>query len=170
MSHHCHTAWVGQDIVVYRDDEIIDRVHASDIERVVFIYDGEGETLGQWVCALVELADEHVIFPADTGFAGRVHFERQAFWTERDCVYWVSARHAVLPARHRHGVWFLRSSAPAYGRLPRTELAPLLEAWPLEGPQTWEQRKWQRIERSHPLAGLSPLAVARLPQADGLRA
>ena len=41
-----------------------------------------------------------------------------------------------------------RLSSPSYARVPRTELSSLLEQWPLEGPQTWEQRKWRRIERS----------------------
>jgi len=28
----------------------------------------------------------------------------------------------------------------------------VIERWPLQGPQTWEQRKWRRIERSRPFA------------------
>jgi hypothetical protein len=152
MNAHWNTAWVGQDIVVYRDGEAIDRVRAPDIERVVFVYANDGDTPGDMQYAVVELAEEHLIFSADTGFAGRVHFERQSFWQSRNCVYWVSQQRASLPARHRRGRWFMRRSAPAFLRLPRVELAPVIEQWPLEGPQTWEQRKWQRIERSRPFA------------------
>ena len=152
MHAHWNTAWLGQDIVVYRDGEAVDRVPASEIERVVFVYANEGDTPGDLQYAVVELADEHVVFPAETGFAGRVHFERQSFWQARNCIYWVSQQRASLPLRHRRGRWFLRRSTPAFLRLPRAELAPVIEQWPLEGPQTWEQRKWQRIERSRPFA------------------
>jgi hypothetical protein len=31
-------------------------------------------------------------------------------------------------------------------------LASLVERWPLQGPQTWEQRKWRRIARNRPFA------------------
>jgi hypothetical protein len=155
MGAHWNTAWLGQDIMVYRDGEVVDRVRASDIERVVFVYANAGDTPGDLQYAVVELPEEYVIFPAETGFAGRVHFERQTFWQGRDCVYWVSAQRAPLPMRHRRGRWFIRRSTPAYLRLPRVELAPVIEQWPLEGPQTWEQRKWQRIERSRPFADVS---------------
>ena len=154
MSANWNTAWLGQDIVVYRDAEIVDRIHAPDIERVVFVYANAGDTPGDLRYAVVELGEEHVIFPAETGFAGRVHFERQNFWQGRNCVYWASERRARLPGRLRGG-WLLRRSMPTYRRLPRVELAPVMEQWRLEGPQTWEQRKWQRIERSRPFADLA---------------
>jgi hypothetical protein len=38
-------------------------------------------------------------------------------------------------------------------------LASRIEQWPLEGPQTWDQRKWMRIASSRPFAGLNPLAT-----------
>ena len=156
MSAHWNTAWLGPDIVVYRDGEVVDRIRADDIERVVFVYANAGDTPGDLLYAVVELPEEHVIFPAETGFAGRVHFERQSFWQERNCVYWVSSQRASLPLRLRRGRWLLRRSAPPFRRLPRVELAPVIDQWPLEGPQTWEQRKWQRIERSRPFANLAP--------------
>jgi hypothetical protein len=34
--------------------------------------------------------------------------------------------------------------------MPRAELASLIDHWPVEGPQTWDQRKWRRIERNRP--------------------
>lgn len=152
MHAHWNTAWLGQDIVLYRNGEEIDRVPANDIERIVFVYANAGDTPGDLQYAVVELPEEHVVFAAETGFAGRVHFERQSFWQARNCIYWVSQQRASLPMRHRRGRWFLRRSTPAFLRLPKGELAPVIEQWPLEGPQTWEQRKWQRIERSRPFA------------------
>jgi hypothetical protein len=146
------TAWHGQDIVVYRNDEEVDRVNAQQILRVVFVHRDNSDAPGDLVHALVETEAECLLFPADTGFAGRVNFERQAFWAERACVYWVGERAAPLPMRLRRGVWFLRSSVAEFARLPRAELAAIIERWPLEGPQTWEQRKWRRIEDSRPFA------------------
>ncbi len=144
------TAWQAQDIVVYRDDVEVDRVDASSMERVVLVHRGSGESPGDLLFAVVELADDCLLFPADTGFAGRVNFERQAFWAQRACIYWASVAHASLPMRLRRGRFGLGTLQ--FRRLPRSELAPLLERWVLQGPQTWEQRKWHRIERSRPFA------------------
>jgi len=159
MKMQWRTAWQGQDIVVFRDDQIVDRIPARDIVRVVFVYRGAGQNPGDPAFAVVELADEHVIFPAETGFSGRVHFERQAFWSTRRCVYWVSDRKASLPSRLRPGLWFIRRTRATFVRLPRCELAPLLAEWPLEGPLTWEERKERRIEMSRPFADLGAAAL-----------
>lgn len=156
MRSSWRTAWQGQDIVVFRDDDEVDRVSATQIERVVFVHRDAGESPGDLLYAVVELEQECLIFPDYTGFAGRVNFERQAFWAERGCVYWVSDARAALPARLRRGRWLLRSAGPAYARVPRVELAPLVENWPLQGPQTWEQRKWRRIENSRPFGPTAP--------------
>lgn len=154
MSHTWRTAWHGQDIVVYRDEAEVDRVDAGHVEKVVFVYEGSGESPGDLLYAVVETADDCLILPAETGFAGRINFERVDYWAARGCVYWVHQSRAPLPMRLRRGRWWLRlSSGPAFARLPRAELAPLVEHWPLEGPQTWEQRKWRRIERSRPFSG-----------------
>jgi len=152
MKSSWHTAWQGLDIVVYRNDAEVDRLHAPDIERVVLVHHGSGDTPGDLVQAVVEVGDSCLIFPADTGFAGRVNFERQAFWAERACVYWVNEARAPLPHRLRRGRWFPGLSHPVYRRVPRTELAALIERWPVQGPQTWEQRKWRHIERNRPFA------------------
>ncbi|MDE2092379.1 MAG: hypothetical protein KGL99_04405 [Burkholderiales bacterium] len=152
MKSSWHTAWQGMDIAVYRNDAEVDRLHAPDIERVVLVHHGSGDSPGDLVQAVVEVGDSYLIFPADTGFAGRVNFERQAFWAERACVYWVNEARAPLPHRLRRGRWFLGLSHPVYRRVPRAELAALIERWPLQGPQTWEQRKWRRIERNRPFA------------------
>ncbi len=146
------TAWRGQDIVVYRDDVECDRLPSATIERVVLLHRGSGDSPGDVVRALVEVADEYILLGADTGFAGRVTFERHAFWAERNCVYWVDVAHAPLPLRLRTGRWFLPAAAPALIRVPRSELATTIERWPLHEPQTWEQRKRQRIARLRPFS------------------
>lgn len=150
MKHHWHTAWQGQDIVISRDDEEIDRLHAPDIRRVIFVQDGPGLSASDLAFAVVEFDSEHVVLPADTGFAGMVNFERQAFWDAKECIYWAELRSATLPPSCRRGPWFLPHRTPQYVRLPHNELAPLIEQWRLEGPQTWDQRRWQRIENDRP--------------------
>jgi hypothetical protein len=150
------TAWQGQDIVVYREDAEVDRIHAQDIQRVVFVHRGAGDSPGDLLYAVVETGDEALILPDYTGFAGRVNFERQAFWAERGCVYWAGDGRAALPPRLRRGRWLLGQSGPQFVRVPRAELTPLVDAWPLEGPQTWDQRKWRRIENSRPFSNSAP--------------
>ena len=154
MQSTWRTTWQGQDIVVFRDEGEVDRVNASQIERVVFVYAGSGESPGDLQYAVVETAEDCLVFPAETGFAGRVNFERLDYWAARGCVYWARQSRASLPMRLRRGRFWLRlSSTPShYMRVPRAELDSLIEQWPLEGPQTWEQRKWRRIERSRPFA------------------
>jgi hypothetical protein len=165
-----HTAWQGPDLVVFRDDHEVDRFAAEQIERVIFVHRGHGDTPGDLVYALVELPDECVLLPAETGFAGRVNFERLSFWAEKNCIYWVAESRAPLPARLRRGVWLLRPGAPSYARVPRSELAERVAHWPLQGPQTWEQRKWMRIALSRPFAGLNPnTQPGELADPDGSR-
>jgi len=152
MKSTWHTVWQGHDIVVLRNELEVDRVHAGDIERVVLVHRGSGESPGELLQSVVETAESCLLFAASTGFAGRVNFERQAFWAQRACVYWVHESRAPLPRRWGRGRWLSRLSQPAYARVPRTELAALIERWPLQGPQTWEERKWRRIERARPFA------------------
>src|ERR1700754_686564 len=99
MKSSWRTAWQGQDIVVFRNEAEVDRLHAPDIERVVLVHRGSGDSPGDLVQAVVEIGDSCLIFPADTGFAGRVNFERQVYWAERGCVYWVNESRAPLPLR-----------------------------------------------------------------------
>ena len=63
-----------------------------------------------------------MILPAASGIAGRVHFERQAYWAGRHCIYWVAASKAVLPRTLRPGLWLLRRHQ---GALPRPFLGLL---------------------------------------------
>lgn len=144
------TAWQGQEIVVFGNDLEVDRLHAPSIERVVLVHRGSGDSPGDLLRALVETETDWLLFPAETGFAGRVNFERQQFWADRACVFWVTASQAPLPLRLRRGAWFLPFDTPTFLRLPRAELNRWIERWPLQGPQTWDQRKWRRIEDKRP--------------------
>ena len=152
MSNTWRSAWQGHDIVLFRDDAEVDRVSAPQIERIIFVYRGAGESAGDLMHAVVETSEHCFLFPANTGFAGRINFERVEYWAERGCVYWIHQSQAPLPLRLRRGRWWLRLSGPGYSKLPHAELASIIDHWPLEGPQTWDQRKWRRIERSRPFA------------------
>ena len=153
MGNTWRTAWQGQDIVVFRDETEVDRINAEQIQRVVFVYSGHGESPGDLQYAIVDTATDSILLPADTGFAGRINFERTDYWASRACVYWAPAARVTLPVRLRRGRWWRLGAGPAYNRMARAELAPIIDQWPLEGPQTWEQRKWRRIERNRPFSG-----------------
>ena len=144
------TLWQQQDIVVYRDEVEVDRLAASRIESVYLVYRGQGDSPGDIGVSVVELDDGYALFEAQTGFAGRVNFERHAFWREKACVYWVPAASAALPWRLRLGAWRGEANKRAFRRLGRDELAGCVEQWQREGPQTWEDRKRRCIERSRP--------------------
>jgi hypothetical protein len=166
MNHVCwRTAWHGQDIVVFREDEVVDRIHTPDIERVVFVYRTPGETLSDLRYALVQLPDAVAILPLETGFAGRVNFERQAFWSQQACVYWALDSKAPLAFKHPAGRWWLRLGGPTYARMPRQDVVAAIDTWPLEGPQTWEERKRERIAKNRPFADLRPMEIQRVERA-----
>lgn len=159
------TAWQGQDIVVYRahgnSEEEIDRLHAPSIERVIFVYRSAGERLSDIRFALAQLPDEVVLLPLETGFAGRVHFERQAFWAEKANIYWAADKQAPLPLKPNNGRWWSRLWGLSYGRLPRQSVIQTIDTWSMEGPQTWEQRKWACISKNQPFASFRPTVTAR---------
>jgi len=144
------TLWQQQDIVVYRDDIEVDRIAASRIGSVYLVYRGQGDSPGDIGVSMVELDDGYALFEAQTGFAGRVNFERHAFWREKACVYWVPAASAALPWRLRLGAWTGSAPARAYRRLERSEIEGCVANWAVEGPETWEDRKKRRIQRSRP--------------------
>ncbi|MEP6740652.1 MAG: hypothetical protein ABJA61_09755 [Caldimonas sp.] len=146
------TLWQQHDIVVYRDEIEVDRLRADNIERVFLVYRGRGDSPGDVVQSVVELAGDegYALFESHTGFAGRVNFERQAFWRERACVHWVSSGHAALPWRLRFGAWRGEGGERSFRRLPREELAGCVARWETEGPEVWEERKHRRIERNRP--------------------
>lgn len=153
------TRWEGCDLVVLRGQQVADRIAGHDIGRVVLVCRG-GDTPADLDFAVIETDTDHLLLPADSGIAGRVYFERQPYWTERCCIHWVTGRHAPLPRHVWPGVWLLRRHRPTYLRLPAAELAPLIEQWPLQGPQTWEQRKWAQIASKRHLAALARSTTA----------
>ena len=83
-----HTRWQSMELIVSRDGREIDRVCATDIERLIVVYRDRGDTPGDLAYAVLQTHEHDLLFPPESGIAGRVHFERQLFWTERRCVYW----------------------------------------------------------------------------------
>ena len=157
------TLWQQQDIVVYRDDIEVDRLAASSIEGVYLVYRGQGDSPGDIGVSVVELDDGYALFESQTGFAGRVNFERHAFWREKECVYWVSAANAALPWRLRLGAWPATAPGRAYRRLERSEIGDCVANWVLEGPETWEDRKRRRIEKNRPFGHVNSQPAALAP-------
>ncbi len=98
-----HTLWQGHDIAVCRDSVEVDRFSTQQIERVLLLHRGSGDSPGDVVQVVIELPDHCLVFSADTGIAGRINFERQSFWAERGCVHWVNIARAPLPLRLRTG-------------------------------------------------------------------
>jgi hypothetical protein len=143
-----NTRWEGADLLVLRNEHEIDRIPSREIHRVILVCHHGGDSPGDLRFAVVETLSDHVVLPAASGIAGRVHFERKGFWMQHPCVYWVDESRAPLPRRLLPGVWLLRRQHPGYLRLPHSELAGVIEQWPLEGPQSWEQRKWAQIVRN----------------------
>ena len=158
------TLWQATDLVVERDGREVDRVAAADIERVIIVYADRGATPGDLAFAVLRTADHDLLFPPESGIAGRVHFERQSFWRQRACVYWAPLARARLPRRLCQGLWILRQHQPGFMRLPRTELDPIIERWPLQGPQTWDERKWDRIAQMRPFAALRTVPTPTTPR------
>ena len=152
------TRWEGSDLLVLRDEREIDRVAAADIQRVILVCRG-GDAPSDLRFAVVQTTAHHILLPAASGIAGRVHFERQSFWMQRACVYWVAEAQAPLPRRLLPGTWTLRRQPPGWTRLPLAELSGVIEQWPLEGPHSWEQRKWAHIARNRSLPAADPVKV-----------
>lgn len=152
-----HTRWQAMELIVTRDGREIDRVGAGDIERAIIVYRDRGDTPGDLAYAVLQTREHHLLFPPESGIAGRVHFERQLFWNERRCVYWAPLAKAPLPRKLCPGLWILRLHKPTFVRLPREELAPVIAGWPLEGPQSWDERKIARIARARPFSALRPV-------------
>ena len=159
MSSNWHTAWQNQDIVVFKGDTAVDRLPGQDIKRVIFVYLNRGESPGDLLYAAVEMPQDWVLLPAESGFAGRVNFERQKFWEAHHCVYWINVNNARLPTRFRRSRWLLPTTVPPYARVPIDDMGDAIDQWTLEGPETWEQRKWMRIQRSRPFTSASAKAT-----------
>jgi hypothetical protein len=148
------TYWRAAEIFVVRGRELIDRLSAGDIERVTLVHAGAGESPSDVRAALFEMADRAVLLGAASGIAGRVLFERQAYWSQRNCIYWVDQRHVVWPSVLGEPRWpLMRARVPQHRTLTPAAAAPLLDCAEVTGPHTWDERKRHRIERRRPFPG-----------------
>ena len=75
MKSSWRTAWQGQDIVIFRNEAEVDRLHAPDIERVVLVHRGSGDSPGDLVQAvdLDLVAQDHDVLPLPGGTPRRLH-------------------------------------------------------------------------------------------------
>lgn len=156
------TRWHGDHIVVVRDDAVVDSLRANDIERVVLVHAGEGESPGDVRAVLFELADRVVMLGAASGVVARVLFERQAFWSRRNCIWWASERSVAWASLLGKGRWPqwpqwlhmpMRVRVPQHEATTRAAAGALLEHAQFTGPHTWDERKRYRIERRRPFRG-----------------
>ncbi|HTP72043.1 MAG TPA: hypothetical protein VML58_07480 [Burkholderiaceae bacterium] len=148
------TCWRGDEILVTQGALQIDRLCASDIERVTLIHRGAGESPGEVRAALFELTERAVLLRATSGVAASVLFEHQAYWSDRNCVYWVSERCVARSSAVGSLRWpFGGAGLPRHRALSRADAASLFERAVVTGPHTWDQRKRYRIERRRPFPG-----------------
>ena len=63
---------------------------------------------------------------------------------------------STLSRRARRNRWLPRIGEPTFARVPAAGLDALVDRWQLEGPQTWEERKWRRIENGRPFSNSAP--------------
>jgi hypothetical protein len=148
------TCWRADEIVVTQGGELIDRLRAATIERVTLVHAGEGESPSEVQAVLFEMADRAVLLGAASGIAGRVLFERQAYWSQRNCIYWVGERRVSWPSVLGEPRWpFGRPRVPQHRTLTPAAAASLLDRAEVTGPHTWEERKQHRIERRRPFPG-----------------
>jgi hypothetical protein len=150
---HLQSSWQANEIVVTRGDQTIERLQADDIVRVTLVHADAGDSPGEVRAAFFELRDRVVLLGAASGIAGRVLFERQAYWSERNCIYWVSQRCVVCPEIQRQSRWPFARQAPLHRQLTLAAARSLLEHSDISGPHTWDQRKQVRIERRRPFPG-----------------
>ena len=140
------TCWQQHDIVVLCDDREIDRIAGDRIDAVHFLCRGAGETPGDIEQAAIRLDDgSWIVAGAETGFAGRVNFEREAFWARKACVRWITGPRATLPMRLRLG-----GRSQAWRRLEADALTDAASAWESARCESWAERKRRRIEESRP--------------------
>jgi hypothetical protein len=159
--------WRGDEIVVTRGAECIDRLPAGEIRRVTLIHHGAGESPGDVRAALFETPERAVLLRASSGVAGSVLFERQLYWSQRDCIYWVGERGVAWRLALGGSRWPPgRTALPEHRRLSPADAASLLERAALTGPHTWDQRKQYRIERRRPFPGW---AIGAAPMHGALR-
>lgn len=160
------TCWRGDEIVVTQGGQAIDRLRAKRIDRVTLVHAGDGESPSEVRVVLFHIAGRVVLLGTESGIAGRVLFERQAFWAQRRCIYWVAERSVDWPSVFGGSRWpFKRSHLPQHCTLTPTAVAALLDRAVPSGPHTWDQRKQHRIERRRPFRGH---AIAAKPVHAGM--
>jgi len=147
------SSWQGDEIVITRGDELIDHLRADEIERVTLVHAAAGDSPGEVRAAVFELPDRVVLLGAESGIAGRVLFERQAYWSQRSCIYWVSERCVAWPEVHSESRWLFARTVPQHRELTAAAARALFERTDATGPHTWDQRKQIRIERRRPFPG-----------------
>ena len=147
------TCWQAEGIVVTRGDELIDRLPADDIERVTLVHIGAGESPIEVHAAIFDLPERVVVLGAQCGIAGRVLFERQAYWSQRNCIYWVNNRLVAWPAIEGESRWSFARQLPPYQQLTPAQAGALFERSAVTGPHTWDRRKQYRFERQRPFGG-----------------
>jgi len=147
------TCWQADEIAVARGDELIDRLRADDIERVTLVHAGEGESPIEVRAALFEMPDRVVLLGAECGIAGRVLFERQAYWSRRNCIYWINERCVSWPETVGEARRLFARQPPQYQLFTAAEARALFARTDLTGPHTWDQRKQCRFERRRPFPG-----------------
>jgi hypothetical protein len=145
--------WQGDEIVVTRGDELVDHLRADEIQRVTLVHADKGDSPGEVRAALFELPDRIVLLGAASGIAGRVLFERQAYWSQRDCIYWISERCVSWSEIRGESRWPFSRQLPQHRQLTRAAGTSLLDRADVTGPHTWDQRKQHRIERRRPFPG-----------------
>jgi hypothetical protein len=82
-----------------------------------------------------------------------VLFERQAYWSQRNCIYWVSERSVSWSEIQAESRWPFSRHLPQHRQLTPAAARSLLDASDVTGPHTWDQRKQHRIERRRPFPG-----------------
>ena len=73
MSALLQTRWQAMDLIVSRDGQEVDRVGACDIERIILVYRDRGDTPGDLAYAVLQTREHDLLFPPESGIAGRVH-------------------------------------------------------------------------------------------------
>ena len=151
--------WQADEIVVTRGGQPIDRLRADEIERVTLVHADSGDSPGDVRAAILELADHAVLLGAESGIAGRLLFERQAYWSQRNCIYWVNERFVSWPRAAGAARWLFAPQVPAHRHLSPAALGLLLDRSNPSGPHTWGQRKQLRVERRRPFPGRVTVAT-----------
>jgi hypothetical protein len=147
------SSWQGDEIVITRGDELIDHLRADEINRVTLVHASTGDSPGEVRAAIFELPDRVVLLGAASGIAGRVLFERQAYWSRRNCIYWLSERYMSWPESQGESRWLFARQVPQHRQLTPAAAASLFDRADVTGPHTWDQRKQHRIERRRPFPG-----------------